>query len=347
MKPLFLCERESGIQTIGKLNLISMKQSLHSLSWKCVSVLAITLCAYSPSFSQEEEKNTTELGFTVGPMVALTDLGGHAGKGTTFIKDYNFNTTKLAVGAFLSVYPTPWLGFRFSANFGTIEAFDADIKEKGGDEDSRFNRNLDFKSNILEGTAMAEFYPTVFLEDDPEDVTGRLRPYGVLGLGFFHFNPKGSLTDGNGDTYWVDLRPLHTEGEGFSQYPGRKEYSLTQINIPMGAGIKYFLSENVNISFEIVYRKLFTDYLDDVSTTYVNPKDFALNLPPALAAQAQAISNKASNGYNTPGYEAGDKRGTSTNNDAYFTAGFKVAFRLGGGSADRWRNSTHCPLLRF
>jgi len=219
--------------------------------------------------------------------------------------------------------------------------------EKGGDEDTRFARNLDFKSNILEATAMAEFYPTVFLEDDPEDVTGRLRPYGVLGLGLFHFNPMGSLTDGNGDTYWVALRPLHTEGEGFSQYPGRKEYSLTQINIPMGAGLKYFLSENVNISFEIIYRKLFTDYLDDVSTTYINPKDFALNLNPTLAAEALAISNKSKQGYSTPGYEAGNKRVTSTNNDAYFTAGFKVAFRLGGGSADRWRNSTHCPLLRF
>jgi hypothetical protein len=324
-----------------------MKQRVHSLSWKCLSLLAFTLCLYSTSFSQEEEKNTTEMGFTVGPMVALTDLGGHAGKGTTFIKDYNFNTTKLAFGAFLTVYPEPWLGFRFSANFGTVEAFDADIKQKGGDEDTRFMRNLDFKTNIIEGTAMAEFYPTVFLEEDPEDVTGRLRPYGVLGLGFYHFNPQGSLTDRNGNTYWVALQPLHTEGEGWAEYPGRKEYSLTQLNIPMGAGIKYYFSDNVNLSFEIIHRKLFTDYLDDVSTTYVDPTLFATHLSPTLAAEALAISNKSAQGYNTPSYEKGDKRGTATNNDAYFTAGFKLGIRIGGGSAQRWRNSTHCPLLRF
>ena len=66
-----------------------MKQSIHSLSWKCLFVLAVTLCIYKPGYSQEEEKNNTELGFTIGPMVFLGDLGGHAGTGTTFIKDYN------------------------------------------------------------------------------------------------------------------------------------------------------------------------------------------------------------------------------------------------------------------
>ena len=71
---------------------------------------------------------------------------------------------------------------------------DCDIKEHGGDENTRFNRNLDFQSVILEGTVMAEFYPTTFLEDDPEDVQGRLRPYGLIGLGMFHFNPQGSLS---------------------------------------------------------------------------------------------------------------------------------------------------------
>jgi hypothetical protein len=322
-----------------------MKQSLHSLLWKCLSVLAVTLCMYETGHSQDEQKNNTELGFTVGPMVFLGDLGGHAGTGTTFIKDYNMNTTKLAVGAYGAVYPTQWLGFRFSLNYGNIEGFDADIKPHGGDEDSRLARNLDFRSAILEGTVMAEFYPTVFLEDDPDDVTGRLRPYGVLGLGLFHFNPQGSYVDPNtGATVWTALRPLHTEGEGFPG--GGKEYSLTQMNIPMGVGVKYFFSENVNISFEIVHRKTFTDYIDDVSGKYVDPSVFYNNLPPAQAAIAVAISNKSVDGYATPNYTPGAKRGDPNNNDAYFTAQFKLGIRLNNNS-NRWRNSTHCPLLRF
>ena len=104
-----------------------MKQSLHSVKWKCLFV-AVTLCLTSSVYSQEEARNNTEAGLTVGPMVFLGDLGGHAGKGTTFIKDYNMNTTKLAVGGYFTAYPTPWLGFRFSLNYGSIEGSDQTIK---------------------------------------------------------------------------------------------------------------------------------------------------------------------------------------------------------------------------
>ena len=326
-----------------------MKQSVHSLSWKCLFVLAVTLCLFTSGYAQEEEQNTTEMGFTVGPMVFLGDLGGHAGKGTTFIKDYNMNTTKLAIGAFGTAYPAPFLGFRLSLNYGNIEGSDNDIKPKGGDEVTRLNRNLDFRSMILEGTLMAEFYPTVFLEEDPDDVAGRLRPYGVIGLGIFHFNPQGSYTDPNThDTYWVDLQPLHTEGEGFPEYPDRKPYKLTQMNIPMGVGIKYFLSDNVNLSFEIIHRKTFTDYIDDVSKTYVDPSLFYKYLSPSLAPIAAAMANKSPlDGVAGSGYNPGNKRGDPSQNDAYFTAQFKLGIRLGGGKAQRWRNSTHCPLIRF
>jgi hypothetical protein len=326
-----------------------MKQCVHSLLWKCLFVLVITLCLYSPSYSQDDYKNTTEAGITVGPMVFLGDLGGHAGKGTTFIKDYNFATTKLAVGAYYAAYPAQWLGFRFSLNYGRIEGDDGIIKPKGGDEETRLARNLNFRSTILEGTVMAEFYPTVLLlEDESDDVTGRLRPYGVMGLGLFHFNPQGSYRSPTGDTYWVDLKPLHTEGEGFPEYPDRKNYSLTQLNIPMGVGIKYFFSENVNISFEIIHRKTFTDYIDDVSTKFVDPSVFYAHLSPTQAPIAAAMANKSPlQSIPGSGYGPGGKRGDPSQNDAYFTAGFKMGFRIGGGSQQRWRNSTHCPLLRF
>jgi hypothetical protein len=324
-----------------------MKQCLHSLLRKCLFLLVVTLSLHFPSYSQDDQGMIVDGGFTVGPMVYLGDLGGNYGKGTTFIKDYNIPTTKLAIGAFVEAYPQQWLGFRLSLNYGNIDGSDARTTGKGGEEENRRARNLDFQSIILEANVMAEVYPTVFLEDEPDDVTGRLRPYGVIGVGAFHFNPQGSYTTPSGDVEWVDLRPLHTEGEGFAEYPDRKEYSLTQLNIPMGVGIKYFFSENLNVSFEIIHRKLFTDYLDDVSTRYIDPTLFAKYLSPSQAAIAVAVSNKSAQGYSTPGYQTNDKRGDPSQNDAYFTMGFKVAFRLNGTSQTRWRNSTHCPLLRF
>jgi hypothetical protein len=325
-----------------------MKQTLRSLLRKCLYLLVIILTLHFPSYSQLSVGNYFEAGFTAGPMVFLGDLGGNSGQGTTFIKDYNIPSTRLSLGAFVAAHPAEWIGFRFAINWGELYGNDNLIKSKGdgGEENSRYNRNLDFRTQITEAYAGIELYPTVFLEDDPTSVFGRLRPYGMIGLGVFHFNPQGTYIDPNGNTSWVFLRPLHTEGEGFPEYPERKEYSLTQLNIPMAVGVKYYFSENLNLSFEVLYRKTFTDYIDDVSTTYIDPSLFYKYLSPAEAQIAASIYNKSPlRGVPGSAYNPGDQRGNSSNNDAYFTFGFKVGIRLGQGR--EWRNSTHCPLLRF
>jgi hypothetical protein len=322
-----------------------MKQCLRSVFRKCFYVLVLILTLHFHSYSQLSLGNYFEAGFTAGPMVFLGDLGGNHGIGTTFVKDYNIPSTRLSLGAFVEAHPAEWVGFRLQVNWGELYGNDNLIKPKGGDENSRYNRNLDFRTQITEGFLGVELYPTVFIEDDPTSVFGRLRPYGMIGLGVFHFNPQGTYT-ANGTTSWVFLRPLHTEGEGFAEYPGRKEYSLTQLNIPMAVGVKYYFSDDLNLSFEVLYRKTFTDYIDDVSTTYIDPALFAKYLSPGEAAIAASIYNKSPlRGVPGSGYNPGDQRGNSSNMDAYFTFGFKVGFRLNSGR--EWRNSTHCPLLRF
>jgi hypothetical protein len=228
------------------------------------------------------------------------------------------------------------------ASYGTLEGDDAIIKPKGGLEEARKVRNSNFRSKLLEGLLMAEIYPTVFLEYDQTDIFRKLRPYVVIGIGAFKFNPQG--TDPlNGQ--WVNLQPLHTEGQGFAEYPDRKDYKLTQMNVPMGAGVKYFLSESVNLSLEIVHRKTFTDYIDDVSTTYVDPALFYYYMPIPQAQLAERMANKTGDqlGNNTV-YFPGDKRGTPTNKDSYYSVQVKLGFRLGSNSDNRWRNSTSCPI---
>jgi hypothetical protein len=314
-----------------------MRQSLHTW-WKCGLVLLATVCSHLPSFSQESSP-VWEAGISIGPTNFLGDLGGNAGKGTTFLKDNNFPMTKFMFGAFLTYQPSELYGFRLAINRGTLEGDDAVIKGKGGLEEARKYRNSNFRSRITEAMILGEFYPTVLLENDPSDVFMRLRPYVALGIGVFHFNPQG--TDPLSGA-WVDLKPLHTEGEGFAQYPGRKEYKLTQVNIPMGFGAKYFLSESVNLGLEILHRTTFTDYIDDVSTTYVDPSVFYANLPFAQAQLAERMANKSgNNGTSTP-YPAGSKRGTATNNDAYFSINLKLGIRLGQGGG-RY-GSTACPV---
>jgi hypothetical protein len=307
--------------------------------------LAIALVFFHPSYSQLSAGNYFEAGVTVGPMVFLGDLGGHQGIGTMFLKDYNMNATKLTFGVYVAAHPSEFLGIRLSANFGSIEGDDNYIVNKGTEEVARLNRNLNFKSTITEANLMFEVYPTVLFEDQPTDTWGRLRPYGLLGVGVFHFNPMGQYVDPNTSaTTWVYLQPLHTEGEGF--VANRPNYSLTQLEIPMGFGLKYYVSDNVNLGLECVYRKTFTDYIDDVSTTFVDPAVLAANLPAGTSTIAIAMSNKSPlQGVPGSGYNPGDKRGDPTQTDAFFTFQLKLGIRL--GNSNSYVNSTRCPLLRY
>lgn len=311
-----------------------MKQDLPHSVWKCC-VLSLSLFFSLNIFGQPNESASYfEAGVTVGPSNFLGDLGGNMGRGTTFLKDNNIQMTKLTIGGYLSYHPSELIGFRAALNFGSLEGDDAIIKSKGGLEEARKIRNSNFRSKFSEALFLAEIYPTVFIEGDPGDTYRKFRPYAVAGIGWFKYNPEGydPLTG-----TWVALKPLHTEGQGFAEHPDRKEYKLSQMNLPLGIGVKYFLSEKVSLSFEIIHRKTFTDYIDDVSTNYVDPALFYNYLPLEEAQLAERMANKTAGRF-----DAGDKRGTPTNNDAYYSAGFKLGVRLGNSS--RYGNSTNCPI---
>src|SRR5207249_6493504 len=119
------------------------------------------------------------------------------------------------------------------------------------------------------------------------------------------------------------------EGEGLPQYPDRKSYSLTQLALPFGGGIKCALNDNLRVGIELGLRKLFTDYLDDVSSNYADANDL-------LAAKGQQAVDLAYRGDEVPGgnptYPAkGAQRGSSALKDWYYLTGLTLSFRLGNG----------------
>jgi hypothetical protein len=66
-------------------------------------------------------------------------------------------------------------------------------------------------------------------------------------------------------------------------------------------------------------------------------------MPFAQAQLAARMANKSgNNGAQTP-YGVGFKRGTATNNDAYFSVNLKLGIRLGQGGGSRY-GSTRCPV---
>ena len=302
------------------------------------ALLIITSSYKSFSQSVTFANGRAEVGLGLGPLIFLGDLGGAAGLGRPFIKDIDYPLTKLAKGIFVGYAPREWLGFRLAANWGTLDGDDKQAPNKGGDEVTRLERNLNFTTKLVEGYLGAEFYPSVFLERY-DGLKGKLRPYGIVGIGVFHFNPKTQTDAGQ----WVYLQPLHTEGEGFAEYPDRKEYKLTEMEIPMGFGFKYYLKENMFIGLEIMHRKLFTDYIDDVSTTYIDPALFDKYLSPADAALAKELNYRGTySSVSRPSDVIGAKRGDPKQNDAYFSTIIRLGWRL--NSMSNAERQLRCPL---
>lgn len=275
---------------------------------------------------------TFEAGVSLGAMNGLTDVGGNAGTGaaeTKALKDYRLGTTNFCTGAYVSAVYKYAYGLRLEATYGTVSGADSTLKNVASSSGGRYERNLSFRTRIAEATLTAEFYPLyIFVDWSNTDYNPpKLSPYILAGIGVFHFNPQARDSTGA----WVDLHPLHTEGEGFYQYPGRKDYNLTQINFPVGVGLKYELSSRVNLRAEVIWRILNTDYLDDVSSTYIDPSTFKTNLPSNLVQEAESLSARNKNESTNPSYNwhVGGIRGDSKNNDTYFSFNIKVGISFG------------------
>ena len=316
---------------------------------KAVTVLLFilfTLISFSQSLSFKDGK--LEVGLGLGPSFFLGDLGGSYGVGKPFIKDLDLPLTKFSKGLFLNIYPSEWLGIRLAANQSYLEGDDNKVDLRGGREFSRWRRNQYFQSKVTEVYLGVEIYPTVMLERY-DGLKGKFRPYGIAGVGAFHFNPKGYYYPNPSNQnvkQLVELKPLHLEGQGFAEYPTRKEYKLTQLEIPMGAGFKYYIKENVYVGIEVLHRKTFTDYIDDVSTKYVDPIYFQKYLNPADVPIATQLYNRESF-RNITRPTTGRQRGDSKEMDSFFSTIIRFGWRLNGSNSPTKRalKQLRCPVF--
>jgi opacity protein-like surface antigen len=254
----------------------------------------------------------------------LTLFGGLSNySGDLQAKRFTLEQSNFAFGAGLKYDVTPNLAFRLAFNHGTIEADD-----KRNNDPLLRARNLSFTSKITEGSLLLE-YTLLNLEER------RVSPYIYSGLTVFHFNPYAYDTVGNK----IYLQPLGTEGQGMAQYADRKPYKLTQLAIPVGVGIKFRISDNTVLGYEVTLRKTFTDYLDDVSKTYVD--QFALAQAHGLKAVEMAYRGGEVKGGNTTYPGDGTVRGGSKYKDWYYFTGFTIYIGLGSGGSGSLGHGVH------
>ena len=225
------------------------------------------------------------------------------------------------------------LAIRAGFNFAEIQADDKQ------NIPSLQYRNLNFQTKIEEGNLLLEYS---FLDLEKT----KFSPYVFAGVAIYHFNPYSFDTLGNK----VYLQPLGTEGEGLPQYPDRKMYQLTQFNFPFGAGIRFKVSEGISVGYEFAFHKLFTDYLDDVSKTYVD-KQVLLQARGPLAVEMAYRTGELKGG--NPNYPAdGTQRGNAGKYDWYYFHGITVTIAIHRGNnftgnhESNWRKSMSCPRPR-
>ena len=249
-----------------------------------------------------------EFVFGAGANNFLGDLGGANQVGTNGLRDFDFP----------AIRPDFYVGYRYRTTKQTAIKTNLVYAFLSGDdkltkERFRQNRNCNFRSPVIELSSQFEY---VVGRERPGHIYNlkgihgwryiQIQTYFFAGVGIMYFNPKGEL---NGN--WYALKPMSTEGEGL--LPSRKKYSSIQLIIPFGMGFKYALSTDWSVGIEYGVRKTFTDYIDDVSKTYVNPN----YLEQEKGELAAYFSNPTIN--TLPAYVtgAGQQRGDVRDKDSY------------------------------
>lgn len=268
-----------------------------------------------------------EVGISVGAMNCLTDIGGKKGIGAKYTKDLNLGVTEFVGGVYFGAMYKDVVGLRLEGSLGKVSSFDSVLNTvpKTDIARARYNRNLSFRSNITEIAAIFEFHPLyAFIDWEIKDYEPpRFSPYVLGGISYFKFRPQGKLNN-----RWIDLQPLSTEGQGFAEYPDRKPYSLKAIGFPVGAGVRYDLSPVSSMRLEFVYRPTNTDYMDDVSTRYIDKTLYPKYFSGARLTNALLLSDRNRGEY-LPQTLPDKKRGNIKDNDNYFSVNLKLGLVLG------------------
>lgn len=286
-----VCDNNS--HSITFIDLMNVQQMENNSNW-LKQTIVFTLFTIISTFSWGQAyKTSTEIGVYGGGSYYIGDLNPNkhfvnSEPGFGLVYRYNLSTRH---------------SVRATAFYGNVYGDDAE-----GKTEAQVNRNLNFKSSIME---LAVGYEINLFKYRIKDMRYPISPYFFYQMAYTRINP---MTTYNGND--IALQALGTEGQGTSAST-KRNYSLNQFTIPLGLGIKMNLAKWVAASFEYGIRKTFTDYLDDVSGIYVDADMLRAENGP-LAADLANRSLEGTNGMN---------RGNPNNKDWYSFYGVMLTFK--------------------
>ena len=240
--------------------------------------------------------------------------------------------------SFLQAKPVAGLGFDYEITDRIFAKLECNIARVSGDD--KYNprnraRNLSFQSDIYEISLMAEYNLFDLYDYD-------MTPFFFSGIAYFKFSPFVDLSNGSR----AYLKEYSTEGQGF--YQGRTPYKLDEWSIPYGFGVQWAITKNIRFAAIMGIRKTNTDYLDDVSTTYVDENLLLQNRGSSavdLAYKGDLLP------YGSPYPAAGTERGNPNDDDVYYFTGASLRFRVDAKGRKRktetrpMKASVDCPKL--
>ncbi len=231
-------------------------------------------------------------------------------------------------GIFMKKFRNKTLGYRFGLNyFMDLNAHDSTSVNK-----VQRDRNLRFNTNVLELNAGLELNLIRFGAEHY-----KFTPYIFGGFNLFYFNPWADSLNGKGKML---LKPLGTEGQYTSSYPDRVPYNLVSTGLYFGGGLKFLISNQVLIGAEVGFRYLATDYLDDVSRTYVN-------LDTLLESRGIESANFSFRGDEIEGFNGdypndGYTRGNPSTRDWYYSGTISIGWYFDVPERSRRYPFTRC-----
>lgn len=263
-----------------------------------ISIIGLLLFM-SWTLSAQNTFRGIERGGSLGAVQYLGDLNPKA----------QLNRPNYYIGGLFKYSFSDYIALGIQADFGRLSY--ADSLNKSSYEKVR---NLNFSSPIADAHIFAEFN---FFRFQTGSFKYRWTPYISTGFGAMYYNP---ITFYEGNKY--NLNGIGTEGQFTSQYSSRRYQKIAAI-IPVGFGIKYWIRPGLNFAVEINQKFTFTDYLDDVSSTYVGADKFRFNNQYDVSYYIQDRSIEI---VQPPIGIEGRQRGTSTDKDRYIGLQFKLTY---------------------
>ena len=270
-------------------------------------LLIIISLVFNFASTAQQFKPNTEVGLILGTSYYLGDLN------TT-----HFNQSSATAGLVIRKNIDKRFVYKAEVMYLNLKS-----DERQTSDTIALDRGLHFRSPIYELSGQIEFN---FLPYQSGNPLYTWTPFVYTGISIFSFNPQAENINGE----WLDLQELGTEGQGTTtEFDGntRSKYSLIQFAIPIGGGLKIAVNENFNIVLEYGARKTFTDYLDDVSTTYAGP-NINGSWPVEMSDLAQQMSDP--NGTHVKD----EQRGNPDKKDWYSFAGITLSFKLNNNTKD-------------